>query len=218
MEYHSTGRIVKSGLERTIIMENMATYDSLTHLRDRVTFFADKKTAADMGSHLHLIMLQTLALPRINHKYSVQVGDQFLRNMSAFLESFDPDYKAYRLANSRFILLGNECSQSDADSLVEKLHERFEQIWHVEMGNESYEVNLMPQIFHMFLKPDISDNGFMDRLNYGLSNEVYSAKAKNGILFFGEDLEKDFQRKVFILDEVRYAIEQKTFQIYYQPM
>ncbi len=199
-------------------MENMLTYDSLTHLRDRVTFFADKKTAAGMGMRAHLVMLQTFALPGINHKYNIQVGDQFLRDMSAFLDSFSPDYKAYRFANARFILLGKECSQSDADSFVKKLHERFEQVWHVKANDKTYDIFLMPQIVHMFLNPDISDNGLTDRLNYGASDKVYLEKAQNDILFFGEELEEALQRKTYVLDEVRYAIEQKTFQIYYQPI
>lgn len=194
------------------------SYDSLTHLRDRVTFFADKNTVADTASPVHLIMLQTLALPRINRKYSVRVGDQFLRDMSAFLDSFNPDYKAYRLANARFMLLGKNCSQSDADNLVKRLHERFEQIWHVETDDETCEVTFMPQIIHMFLNSDISDNGLMDRLNYAASKAVYPAKAENDILFFGEELEEALSRRMYILNEVKYAIEEKTFEIYYQPI
>lgn len=199
-------------------MGNIPTYDSLTHLRDRVTFFADKNAVSETTSPVHLIMLQTLALPRINRKYSVQVGDQFLRDMSAFLDSFSPDYKAYRLANARFMLLGKDCSKAEADNLVKRLHERFEQIWHVEVDNEIHEVIFMPQIIHMFLKPDISDNGLMDRLNYAASKAVYSTKTENGILFFGEELEEALRRKMYILNEVKYAIEEKTFEIYYQPI
>lgn len=199
-------------------MENTSTYDSLTHLRDRVTFFADKNAVSETTSPVHLIMLQTLALPRINRKYSVQVGDQFLRDMSAFLDSFSPNYKAYRLANARFMLLGKDCSKSEADNLVKRLHECFEQTWHVESDNETYEVTFMPQIIHMFLNPDISDNGLMDRLNYAASKAVYSSKAENGILFFGEELEEALRRKMYVLNEVRYAIEEKTFDIYYQPI
>lgn len=198
-------------------MENTSTYDSLTHLRDRVTFFADKN-AFDKTPKAHLIMLQTLDLPRINRKYNVQAGDQFLRDMSAFLDSFHPDYKAYRLANARFMLLGKDCSQSAADKLVKKLHERFEQIWYVETNNETYEVTLMPQIVHMFLNSDISDNGLMDQLNYAASKAVYSAKAENGILFFDEELEEALRHRMYILNEVKYAIEEKTFEIYYQPI
>lgn len=199
-------------------MENTPTYDSLTHLRDRVTFFADKNAVTDTTAPVHLIMLQTLALPRINRKYSVQVGDQFLRDMSAFLDSFSSDYKAYRLANARFMLLGKNCSQSYADNLVKRLHERFEKTWHVEANNETYEVTFMPQIMHMFLAPDISDNGLMDRLNYAASKAVYSAKAENDILFFGKELEEALKRKMYVLNEVKYAIEEKTFEIYYQPI
>lgn len=199
-------------------MENTLAYDSLTHLRDRVTFFADKNAVSETASSAHLIMLQTVALPRINRKYNVQVGDQFLREMSAFLDSFSPDYKAYRLANARFMLLGKDCSQSDANNLVKRLHERFEQIWHVESDNETYEITFMPQIIHMFLNPDITDNGLMDRLNYASSKAVYSEKSENNILFFSEELEEALRRKTYVLNEVKYAIEEKTFEIYYQPI
>lgn len=98
-----------------------ASYDSLTHLRDRVTFFADKNTVTDTVSLVHLIM---------------------------------------------------------------------------------------PQIIHMFPKSDISDNGLMDRLNYAASKAVYPAKSENDILFFGEELEEALSRKMYILNEVKYAIEE----------
>ena len=199
-------------------MEKTPAYDPLTQLRDRVTFFADRKAASDTKLRQHLIMLQISELPKINRMYSVQAGDQFLRVMSAFLDSFGPDYKAYRLANARFLLLGKECSQSDADSFTGRLRARFEQIWQVETENGSCEVTVMPQIVHMFLDPGISDNGLMDRLNYGASNAIYTANAQSGILFFGKELEEALERKIYIINEVKYAIEHKTFQIYYQPI
>ncbi len=58
---------------------NEITYDSMTGLKDRVTFFADVRRSAAAGQGRHMVLIQLTQLMRINRKHGATVGDGLLR-------------------------------------------------------------------------------------------------------------------------------------------
>ena len=54
---------------------NEITYDSMTGLKDRVTFFADVRRSAAAGQGRHMVLIQLTQLMRINRKHGATVGD-----------------------------------------------------------------------------------------------------------------------------------------------
>lgn len=192
------------------------TCDALTGLRDWKTFFRDVERRIAGGIRAHVIFIQLLQLKRVNRKYGISVGDRLLEDMGDYLENLEEGYIAYRTNNSRFMLLGPACPQEKADALMGRIRARFEDIWPVEEGGERHEVLAKAYFIHFFLEPKDTENDLLEKINHAAS--VFRFREKKGILFFNEELNADMLHSRYVMEEVRYAVEHKTFQIYYQPI
>lgn len=193
-----------------------ATYDSMTGLRDRMTFFADVKKEAAAGKAGQIVLVQLTQLMRINRKYGVPVGDALLRAIAAYLRKLDKETLVYRIANSRMILFWPEGTPEQAAGMACGIQARFRGIWPIAQEGELQEVMARALVIHFSLEPGDTENDLLDKMNYAVS--VFDEKAEDGVLFFGEELYADMQHIKYVMEEVRYAVEHKTFQIYYQPI
>lgn len=195
---------------------NDITYDSMTGLRDRMTFFADIKRNAAAGKAGQIVLVQLTQLMRVNRKYGVPVGDALLRAIAAYLNGLDQETMAYRIANSRLVLFRPEGSKEQAAGLAGEIQARFQEIWPIAQDGERQEVMAKALVIHVPLELKDTENDLLDKMNYAVS--VFDGKANDGVLFFGEELNADMLHKKYVMEEVRYAVEHKTFQIYYQPI
>lgn len=194
------------------------TYDSMTGLRDRMCFFhdANEYSGKGEGRHIVLIQLPASALALINRQFGTSVGDQLFREMAAYLNTVDGEYVAYRIANARLVLMGPERSEEQMQELAVRVGKRFRQVWSVRKNDRVEKVPTKALVIHFLLKQEDTENHILDRMNYSVS--VFEDKAVDGVLYFGEELNADMQHKAYVLEEIRYAIAHKTFQIYYQPI
>jgi EAL domain-containing protein (putative c-di-GMP-specific phosphodiesterase class I)/GGDEF domain-containing protein len=195
---------------------NDITYDSMTGLKDRVTFFADVRRSAAAGQGRDMVLVQLTQLMRINRKHGATVGDGLLRAIAGYLGAVDPAYSAYRIANSRLTLLGPEGDGAQMEELTARIQKRFQEPWPIEDRGELHEVQAKAFVVHFPLKLRDTENDLVDKMNYAVS--VFQAKAREGVLFFGEGLNEDMLYRRYVMEEVRYAVERGTFQIYYQPI
>lgn len=195
---------------------NEITCDAVTGLRDWKTFFRDVERKIAWGIRAHVIFIQLLQLKRVNRKYGLQVGDRLLEDIGEYLEKLEEGYIAYRTNNSRFMLLGPECSQEKADVLLGRIRERFEDIWPIAQNGERHEVLAKAYFIHFFLEPKDTENDLLEKINHAAS--VFRLRERKGILFFNEELNADMLHNRYVMEEVRYAAEHKTFRIYYQPI
>lgn len=193
-----------------------ATYDSMTGLRDRMTFFQDVNRHQENQQQIHIIMIQLTRLMWVNRKYGIRAGDQLIRDAARWLENLDENYTVYRTANSRMTLVGPACSLPQAKSLMDRIHQRFQNNWHIPCGGQTLLVRAGAALVHLFLRPEDTENDLLDELNFGLS--VIGPEGTEGMLFFDEDIRRDVERRKYVLDEIRYAVEHQTFQMYYQPI
>lgn len=56
-----------------------ATYDSMTGLMDRMTFFGDVNEYRKRRVQCHIVLVQLSRLMQVNRKYGITVGDQLIR-------------------------------------------------------------------------------------------------------------------------------------------
>lgn len=196
--------------------EERATYDSMTGLLDRMTFFNDVNGCRKRGIQGHIILVQMTRLMQINRKYGVAAGDQLLRDISMWLAELDEQYTVYRIANSRLVLLGPECGRQQADACVRHIHERFGENWQVACGGQTHTIPVKVCLMHLFLEADDTENDLLDKMNFGIA--ALEKNHAEGMIFFDERLKKDLEHRNHVLEEVRYAVEHKTFQMYYQPI
>ena len=114
------------------------------------------------------------------------------------------------------MLLGPECPKEKADELLGRIRQRFEDVWLVETDGERHEVLAKAYFIHFFLEPKETENDLLEKINHAAS--VFRLRERKGILFFNEELNADMLHNRYVMEEVRYAVENKTFQIYYQPI
>ncbi len=203
-----------SKMEDNVMKE--VTHDALTGLRDWGAFFQDVKKSVTMSRRSHIVFVQLLQLKRINRKYNIHVGDRLLGEVADYLDKLDTNYTAYRTNNSRFMLMGPECSREEADGMLVRIRSRFQENWEIAYEGQKYDVQAKACLIHFFLEPMDTELDLLDKMNHAVS--VFRAKERKGILFFNEELNADMLRKRYILNEVRYAVEHKTFQAFYQPI
>ncbi len=192
------------------------SYDSMTGLRDRSTFFHDVRCHTDANAKVHIIVIQLSKLVHVNRRYGIQVGDQLICEIAHYLKDLCKEYAAYRIANSRLALMGRICTQKEADDFVRELYKRFREIWVINYKGKELRILSEASLLHMFLDPTDTENDLLDKINYTFS--MIPNLGEDGIIFFNEDINSDLQHKKYVLNEVRYAIENKTFQMYYQPI
>ena len=197
-------------------ISNCGTQDAMTGLWDRMTFFADANRKTSEGSRSHIILLQLSQLMQVNRRYGVEVGDRLLRAIAEYLKTVDAEYAPYRIANSRMVLMGPERSGEQMQKLAEQLQRRFREAWLIEHEGAIQEVMLKAMVICIPLKEEDTENDILDKMNYSVSE--FEDKAVDGVLFFTEELNADMLHKRYVMDEVRYAVEHKTFRIYYQPI
>ena len=159
-----------------------ATYDSMTGLLDRMTFFDDVNVCRDSGRQVHIIMVQLSRLMQINRKYGVAVGDQLIRDISMWLAELDEQYTGYRIANSRLMLLGPVCSRQEADACMSRIRERFGEIWQVSCAGQTYSIMAKACFVHLFLEEEDTENDLLDKMNFGIS--VMADRDGDRVVFF----------------------------------
>lgn len=193
-----------------------ATYDSMTGLLDRMTFFDDVNACRESGRQVHIIMVQLSRLMQTNRKYGVAVGDQLIRDISMWLAELDEQYTGYRIANSRLMLLGPVCGRQQADECMSRIRGRFGEIWQVSCAGQTHSIMAKACFVHLFLEEDDTENDLLDKMNFGIS--VMENRGRDGVIFFDEEIKKEMEHRNYVLEEVRYAIEHKTFRMHYQPI
>lgn len=181
-----------------------------------MTFFQDVNRHQANQQQIHIVMIQLTRLMWINRKYGIRSGDEVIRAAARWLSALDENYAAYRTANSRMTLIGPAHGMSQAKELMERIQQRFQASWQISCGGQLRDIRAGAALVHLFLKPEDTENDLLDVLNYGLS--VIGPEGAEGTLFFNEDIRRDAARRKYVLDEVRYAVENRTFQMYYQPI
>lgn len=159
---------------------NAITYDSMTGLRDRMTF-ADIKRNAAAGRFGQIVLIQLTQLMRINRKYGVPVGDALLRAIAAYLKGLDVEAVAYRIANSRLVLFRPEGTREQAAGLAGDIQARFREIWSVDQEGQRQEIMARAHVIHFPLRLKDTENDLLDKMNYAVT--VFHEKASEGVLF-----------------------------------
>ena len=187
--------------------------DALTELPNRPFFWRDLKYYSDHHKNAHVILVHIRDMARINKRFGMKNGDAFLFNAARYLENMNPTYQVYRYGNTHFTMLGEFVDRQQAEALTEAIIERFEKPWIFQGAEWIQHI----QLVHKKVEPEgMDENLEVEQLRYLL------AKGKdlneNTNFFFDEQEKKAFDRKNYVLTEVRKAIENESFELYFQPI
>ena len=186
--------------------------DSLTELPNRYAFFQSLAARLRKKSRTHLIVVYLERFEEINRKYGTHLGDVLLYMAAREMDRFAPRYQAFRLSNTRFVLMGDFVGQREAEATARALHERFCEPWRV----AGVECLLETSIAHMVTDESMRDeNEVAEELEYTLSQ---SREAQGSLVFYDDRLRAMYRRRLYVLSQVRLALERDSFEVYYQPI
>ena len=192
---------------------NRVGLDSLTELPNRNTFFQELETKAKKETRLHLILIHLGQMEQINQKYGTYQGDTLLYQVSRYLDQVFPRYQAFRFGNTRFLLMGTLQSEDAAGTHIDEILKRFSEPW------PAVEKDCLCPIHcaHIFADPaKNSENRIIDQLEYALSQAM--EKPSNYAVFFDDALKSRYERRIYVLEQIRRALDTESFQIYFQPI
>ena len=187
--------------------------DALTEVQNRSSFFREIEYFRKKGKSAHVILVQLKQFDKINKKFGTKGGDGLMFNVARYLDNFIDGYHVYRFGNTKFIILGELKSLTQAEEVVGLLHRRFEEPWAIK-NNKWY---LRCHLAHTTIgAKDVDENLLIEQLEYLIS--CVEHEEENQILFFDEEHKSMFERKNYVLTEVKKAIKEEAFKIYYQPV
>ncbi|KGR73982.1 EAL domain-containing protein [Ureibacillus sinduriensis] len=225
--YKSSGELIGAFAQLKDITERhnakeqiryLAFHDDLTGLPNRRSFQQSLNgTLSNLnksGGTLSLFLLDLDRFKFINDTLGHEKGDWLLIEVTKRLRHFLPDNaELFRMGGDEFtILLRNYEDQDEVISIAEGIIELFQRSFVI----ESYE-------FHMSTSIGISiyqgrENGAIPLFRRA-DTAMYRAKemGKNNYVMYDSNMEHRFFEKLTFEQQLRQAIRQNEFELYYQP-
>ncbi|MFV1998123.1 MAG: putative bifunctional diguanylate cyclase/phosphodiesterase, partial [Acidiferrobacterales bacterium] len=197
-------------------LEQMAFMDSLTKLPNR-TLFHDRLEQTVLASRrserpFAVFIMDLDRFKEINDTVGHHVGDLILQQVGARLaEQLRGSDTVARLGGDEFAILLQDVDQhfasQTASVLLEKLRHPFE------VNGDRFYISASLGIA-LYPRHGTDVNTLMQRADIAM----YSAKGeKKGYTIYNEDLDRDSSSRLALMGELRQAVENKSFELYYQP-
>ncbi|RAT96710.1 bifunctional diguanylate cyclase/phosphodiesterase [Brevibacillus sp. Leaf182] len=202
--------------EETI--HHLAYHDALTDLPNRRMYVQqlskEMMQAKRFQSNLAVLFLDLDRFKDVNDSFGHDVGDMLLIEASKRLQAcLKPGDVVARLGGDEFTIMQNQLQDRNeatalAEQIMNQLQRPFELDGHVFNVSCSIGIALYPQ-----------DGDNPEDLLKRADTALYTVKSrgKNGYDFFDPTMEAKSLERILMENEMRKAIEQEQFQIYYQP-
>ena len=200
----------------------MAQHDALTHLpnrsllHERMRRLATRSRRSQSGFALHLVDLD--GFKSVNDAFGHGIGDELLRQVAVRLSAAAPQAVVARLGGDEFALLlrasepGEDAPARLAERLITTIGKPFA------IGALSISVGVSIGVAHAISSDsvDVDVECIMRRADLAL----YGAKraGKNRHCLFDPQMERDFQSRTELLEELRFAVSAGGLQVHYQPI
>lgn len=203
---------------RTAELAQLAHYDSLAGLPNR-SHWVTSAQAALQGAQRHghamaIIFLDLDHFKRINDTMGHTFGDELLQEVSQrLLPCLRRDDLLARIGGDEFVaLLPRLRRMDDAVAVAEKLLSAL----NMPLQIQNNEINLSAS---MGIACFPSDGDTLDTLLKHADTAMYAAKeaGRNGYRFFEAEMNTSVSRRVFIENNLRWALEREELFIVYQP-
>ncbi len=211
-------------------IHRLAYFDSLTGLPNRV-LFKDRIAQAILHARRYCTTLATLFLDLdrfkvINDTLGHNIGDLLLKSVADHLaesvrhsdsvcrpEDKEPNHSLARLGGDEFtVLLTNLCDVQDAGKVARRIVETIAKPFSIEGREIFVTVSVGIAIFPV-------DGDSVEVLLKNADSAMYHAKeqGRNNFQFYSNTLNAAANERLILEGELRHAIEQEEFVVYYQP-
>lgn len=187
--------------------------DALTELPNRPTFFKALSRYKMKGLTSHIVLVHVCQLDKVNKRYGMSGGDTLLYNVARYLENLSSNYRVYRFGNTHFVMLGDFHSMTEAEAITSEIYDRFSKPWVVSGEKRTQQV----QLIHLKCESEENDeNTLIEKLDYMLT---YSKDKNESMrMYFSDEVKNLYERKLYVLNEVKKALRNESFELYYQPV
>ena len=149
----------------------------------------------------------------MNDTYGPKQGDEFLKQISAYLNRLFKTNQVYRFSGDEFALLIGGDSDDVIDEKIDSFMDRMEKPW--SYGGYSAVIGAVAGIVKY---PDLSDNaqGILNAIEYAV---LWAKNGKEGkVCRCRQEMLDKAKRRIQIIGIIKDAVETEGFEVYYQPM
>lgn len=187
--------------------------DYLTALSNREAFVEDLAVWAKKKQRCHIVLISLVKFGQVNRKFGQKSGDEFLYAFARYLDQFSGCSKAYRVGNVEFVLLCPDEKCENVGHCIEAIKRRLEQPWVV--GGLKYRLSANFSDI-LWERNDWDGTQIIEKLEYAM--QLSKAKGENQRVCFDDSINQMMERQKYVIEQMREAIEAKSFEIYYQPI
>jgi diguanylate cyclase (GGDEF)-like protein len=198
-------------------LTHLALHDMLTGLPNR-TLLADRiqqamQAVKEQGGCFALMFIDLDGFKPVNDAFGHHMGDQLLREVGLRLrEDLRSHDTLARIGGDEFVLLVQLTQPDDALGLAERqvvlINRAFQVAEHQLKISASVGIAMYP-----------GNGGSPQELLMNADAAMYHAKGmgKNGYSFFDVSMNTNARKQLQLLQDLRNAVEQEQFRLYYQP-
>lgn len=186
--------------------------DSLTRIGNRKSFCDEVDLLLTQGQHFQVIVVHLVNLGVINSRYGYKKGNELLCTVALWLNKFSGGNRAFRFGSTSFALICNCRNSDDMRRKLEDINKRFEQGWN--LGDITCHIPAR-YINMAYQGQDWDSTKLVEYLVY------MQSEAKNNsseFINFNEKIIKKVERKKYIQSLLKENIENKSFEVWYQPI
>jgi diguanylate cyclase (GGDEF)-like protein/PAS domain S-box-containing protein len=201
--------------ENQLKINNLAFYDSITKLPNRVSLYNTIRELTESEKDFTMFFLDLDNFKIINDSFGHPVGDKLLILVAERISSMNKEeFTAFRLSGDEFIII----YKGSKDKLV------IENIAGTILSKISESYNIDGSYFHISssigiaLYPENGDD--VDELLKNADTAMYYSKesGKNKYTFFNNVMGENTVKKINLHNNLHNAIENNEFILYYQPI
>lgn len=197
----------------------LAYYDSLTGLYNRNYFVSKLRDMIDRAKEtscsVEVLFIDIDDFKKINDSIGLLLGDELVQNFGQYLKELEnEDVIVGRFGSDVFILgIYNPSGQRRADVIYRKIRERLRKPFKLTNSTEiCFTVSAGVAEY-----PDAGKSALDVIKNAEIVLYKAKEKGKNTVAFFEPDLLKSFMKSISIENQMKDAISNEDFVLYFQP-
>jgi len=199
-------------------LERMAHYDALTELPNRLLLSArlehSLQRAQREKSKLFLLYVDIDNFKDINESYGYGIGDFLIKQVATKMAGLvRRDDTISRIGGDEFVFILEKIQKStECERTLEKIMEFFKTPIDTPVGALKLSASIGISLY-----PDDGESGETLLKNADIALHQAKEIGKNNYCFFTHDMSVRLLERVLMERELRRAIEEKEFVVYYQP-
>ena len=187
--------------------------DSATELKNRSACIADINGKIRKGVSFQFITVNLKDFTSVNRKFGHTAGDEFLYQLSRYLEMTFREGRVYRVGGVEFVILLPFVSAEYAAHCCEEIYKRFQNKWQVQDAEYVFRVGICDMICEDKTQ---SAAHLIEQMQFAQS--IVKEEKDSCILHFDEGVKEHLERRKYLIRRMKRAMKEDGFEMYFQPI